>query len=118
MYNFIHYPKCSTCINLKKILVKNNINYIERDIKLDNPTKEELKEWIHKYNLDINKLFNTSGLIYRELNLKDKLKIISDDEKIDLLSSNGMLIKRPLLFNDDIFIIGNKKDLYNELEGE
>ena len=116
MYTFIYYPKCSTCINLKKILDNNNIKYIEKDIKLNNPTKQELSMWITKYNLDINKLFNTSGLVYKELQLKNKIKIISDDEKLELLSSNGMLVKRPLLFNDKEFIIGNKLDYYNNIK--
>lgn len=116
MYNFINYPKCSTCKNLKDILDKNNIKYNNRDIKLDNPSKLELNTWINKYNIDINKLFNTSGLVYKQLNLKDKIKTITIDEKLDLLASNGMLIKRPLLYNDNIFIIGNKIDIYNNLK--
>ena len=106
---FINYNKCSTCKNAKKYLDDNNIEYTDRQIKEDTPTKEELKNWIDKFNIDIKKLFNTSGLIYRDLNLKEKLNDMSMDEKLELLSSNGMLIKRPLLVSNDNILIGFKK---------
>ena len=106
---FINYSKCSTCNNAKKYLDDNNIEYTDRQIKEDTPTKEELKKWIDKFNIDIKKLFNTSGLIYRDLNLKEKLNDMSMDEKLELLSSNGMLIKRPLLVSNDNILIGFKK---------
>ena len=106
---FINYSKCSTCKNAKKYLDDNNIEYTDRQIKEDTPTKEELKKWIDKFNIDIKKLFNTSGLIYRDLNLKEKLNDMSMDEKLNLLSSNGMLIKRPLLVSNDNILIGFKK---------
>lgn len=106
---FINYNKCSTCKNAKKYLDENNIEYIDRGIKEETPTKDELREWIEKFDIDIKKLFNTSGLIYRNLNLKDKLKNMSMDEKLELLSNNGMLIKRPILVSDDNILIGFKK---------
>ena len=99
----------------KKYLDDNNIKYENRHIVEDNPTKEELKKWIKKYNLDIKKLFNTSGMKYRELNLKEKLQSINDDEKIEILSSDGMLIKRPLLITEDKIIVGYKENEYKEL---
>ena len=112
---FIEYPKCSTCKKTKKYLDDNNIKYENRHIVEDNPTKEELKKWIKKYNIDIKKLFNTSGMKYRELNLKEKLQSINDDEKIEILSSDGMLIKRPLLITEDKIIVGYKENEYKEL---
>lgn len=112
---FIEYPKCSTCKKAKDVLNKKGLSFIDRSIVEDTPTKEELKDWIKKYNLEIKKLFNTSGLVYKNLNLKEKLNSMTDDEKISLLSSNGMLIKRPLLILDDKIIIGYKEKEYNEL---
>ena len=111
---FIEYSKCSTCMRAKRFLDNNNIKYIDRPIKEDIPKLEELSNWINKYNLNIDKLFNTSGLVYRELNLKDKLNTMSDIDKIKLLSSNGMLIKRPLLISDNFILIGFKEDEWKE----
>lgn len=111
---FIEYSKCSTCIRAKKFLDNNNIKYIDRAIKEDTPSVEELTNWINKFNLNINKLFNTSGLVYRELNLKDKLKTMNDNDKIKLLASNGMLIKRPILVDNNIFLIGFKENEWKE----
>ena len=99
---FIWYPKCSTCQKAKKWLDDNNIEYTLRDIVLETPTEEELSIWIKESGLDIKKFFNTSGMKYRELGLKDKLDNMSFDEKIKLLSSDGMLIKRPLIVGDII----------------
>lgn len=110
---FIWYPKCSTCQKAKKYLDDNNIKYELRDIVLNNPAKEELKLWISKSNLDIKKFFNTSGLKYKELNLKEKLNDMTDEEKIDLLFKDGMLLKRPL-FIGDIIIPGFKN--YEQLK--
>ena len=112
---FIEYPKCTTCKKAKKYLDDNNIKYIDRHIVDDNPTKEELEKWIKKYQIEIKKLFNTNGLKYRELNLKEKLLTMSDEEKIDLLSSNGMLVKRPLLITEDEIIIGFNENKYKEI---
>lgn len=111
----IEYPKCSTCKKARDLLNSKNISFIDRSIVEETPTKEELKEWIKKYNIEIKKLFNTSGLVYKNLNLKEKLNSMTDEEKIELLSSNGMLIKRPLLITDNKIIIGYKEKEYNEL---
>ncbi len=99
---FIWLPKCSTCQKAKKWLDDNGIKYTLRDIVLDTPSEEELKIWINKSGLDIKRFFNTSGLKYRNLGLKDKLDGMSFDDKVKLLSSDGMLIKRPLLIGDKI----------------
>ena len=99
---FIWYPKCSTCQKAKKWLDDNNIEYTLRDIVLETPTEEELSIWIKESGLDIKKFFNTSGMKYRELGLKDKLDNMSFEEKVKLLSSDGMLIKRPLIVGDKI----------------
>jgi len=120
--NFIWYHKCSTCKNAKKFLDDNKIKYELREIKETPLSKEELKMWINKYDIDINKIFNTSGLVYRELNLKDKLSSLSMEEKINLLSDNPMLVKRPILLNDKDIVFGFKeekfKKIINEREGE
>ena len=99
---FIWYAKCSTCQKAKKWLDDNNIEYTLRDIVLETPTEEELSIWIKESGLDIKKFFNTSGMKYRELGLKDKLDNMSLEEKVKLLSSDGMLIKRPLIVGDKI----------------
>ena len=97
---FIEYPKCSTCKKAKKWLIENNIEFIERNIVEETPKVEELNEWINKSGKEIKRWFNTSGLKYKELNLKEKLSTMSDEEKIELLASDGMLIKRPLLISN------------------
>ena len=99
---FIWHAKCSTCQKAKKWLDDNNIEYTLRDIVLETPTEEELSIWIKESGLDIKKFFNTSGMKYRELGLKDKLDNMSFEDKIKLLSSDGMLIKRPLIVGDKI----------------
>lgn len=99
---FIWHAKCSTCQKAKKWLDDNNIEYTLRDIVLETPNEEELSIWIKESGLDIKKFFNTSGMKYRELGLKDKLDNMSFDEKIKLLSSDGMLIKRPLIVGEKI----------------
>ena len=115
-YVFINYPKCSTCQKAKKFLDKNNIKYTDRHIVTDTPTYEELKNIIEISGLPVNKFFNTSGLLYRSMNLKNELKSLSDDEKIRLLSSNGMLIKRPILVNNNTVLIGFKEEEWNKLK--
>ncbi len=107
---FIEYPKCTTCQKAKKWLKDNNINFEARHIVENTPTKQELEKWIKQCDKEIKKWFNTSGLKYKELNLKEKLPNIADKEKIELLASNGMLIKRPLLITDDKVLIGFKQD--------
>lgn len=112
---FICYPKCSTCLKAKKFLESNNLSFKTRDIKLDTPSYNELDEYINKSSKDINKFFNTSGMKYRELNLKDKLSTMSYEEKLSLLVSDGMLIKRPLLITNDKVLIGFKEKEWSEL---
>lgn len=111
---FIEYPKCTTCKRAKKFLQENNIEFIDRHIVEENPTKEELKEWLNKSGLKINKFFNSSGVLYREMKLKDKVKTLGEDELLDILSSNGMLVKRPLIINDDIVLVGFKEEEWKE----
>ena len=111
---FIEYKKCSTCKKAKKYLDDKKIKYIDRSIVDNVPTAEEIKTYINKYNIDIKKLFNTSGLKYKELKLKDKLINMTEEEKIKLLTSDGMLIKRPLLVNEDILLVGFKEKEWNE----
>ena len=115
---FIEYPKCSTCKNAKKYLEEKKIEFIDRDITKQTPTVEELTKWISKYQIDIKRLFNTSGLVYKDLQLKDKLNDMTEEEKIKLLSSNGMLIKRPLLISDEEIKIGFKIKEWDNLLGE
>ena len=109
MIKFICYPKCTTCQRAKKWLDDNKIEYELRDIKLDNPTLEELTEWYNKSGLPIKKFFNTSGLLYKSLDLKNKLPEMTDDDALKLLSTDGMLVKRPLLISDDFVLVGFKE---------
>ena len=111
---FINYSKCSTCKKAKNYLDKHNISYIDRQIKENNPTFNEIKKWIDKYDINIKKLFNTSGILYREMNLKDKLNNMTKDEMISTLASDGMLVKRPILVGEDIILIGFKEKEWNE----
>ena len=111
----LHYPKCSTCKRAIKFLKENNQKFKERDIVKENPNEEELKKWIKMSQKDIKKFFNTSGMKYRELNLKEKLKNMSDDEKIKVLASDGMLVKRPLLITKNEILIGFKEDDWKKI---
>lgn len=113
---FIEYPKCSTCKKAKKWLEENNIEFEDRNIVEETPTQRELTEWIERSGLDIRKWFNTSGLKYKELNLKEKLLKMSNKEKIELLASDGMLIKRPVLVSDKGIFIGFKEDKWSILK--
>ena len=97
---FIEYPKCTTCQKAKKWLVEHGVEFEDRHIVEKNPSVDELREWIKKSGLEMKKFFNTSGLKYKELGLKDKLATMSDDEKIELLASDGMLVKRPWVVID------------------
>ena len=109
MIKFICYPKCTTCQRAKKWLDDNNIEYELRDIKLDNPTLEELTEWYKKSGLPLKKFFNTSGLLYKSLDLKNKLPEMSEPEMLQLLATDGMLVKRPLVIGDDFVLVGFKE---------
>ena len=116
---FIEYPKCSTCQRAKKWLDAHNIEYTDRHIVEDNPTYEELKEWYGKSGLPLKRFFNTSGLLYREMQLKDKLSAMSEEEQLRLLATNGMLVKRPILVDGDRVLVGFKEaDWEEKLSGE
>lgn len=112
---FIEYPKCSTCKKAKKWLEDNKIEFTERNIVTETPTVEELTKWIRESKEEIKKWFNTSGLKYKELNLKEKLLTMTDTEKVELLASDGMLIKRPLLISDKGIFIGFKEEKWKSL---
>ena len=111
---FIYYPKCSTCQKAKKWLDENKIEYEERHIIEQKPTEKELTKWIKQSGLEIKKFFNTSGMKYKELNLKEKLLNIKDEEKIHILSTDGMLVKRPLLITNKYILVGFKEKEWNE----
>ena len=115
MIKFICYPKCTTCQKARKWLDDNNIEYEFRDIKLDNPTFDELTEWHKKSGLPLKKFFNTSGLLYKSLDLKNKLPTMSDDEMLKLLANDGMLVKRPLVIGDSLVLVGFKEDEYGKI---
>ena len=112
---FIEYPKCSTCQKAKKWLQENKIEFTERNIIQQTPSAQELEKWIKTSNQDIKKWFNTSGLKYKELKLKEKLQTMSDKEKIELLASDGMLIKRPLLISDKFIMLGFKEENWSKI---
>ncbi len=113
MITFYEYPKCTTCKNAKKWLIENNIEFKDIDLTKDTPTVADLKAFHEKSKVDLKKFFNTSGMIYRDLNLKDKLPTMSDEEKFELLASNGMLIKRPLVVCEDTVLLGFKETDWN-----
>ena len=108
MMKFICYPKCTTCQKARKWLDDNQIKYELRDIKFDNPTFDELTEWHKKSGLPLKKFFNTSGLLYKSLDLKSKLPTMTEDEMMKLLASDGMLVKRPLFIGEDFVLVGFK----------
>lgn len=111
---FLCYPKCTTCQKAKKWLDDNNIEYELRDIKLENPTLQELKEWYEQSGLPIKRFFNTSGLLYKSLDLKNKLPQMSENEMLSLLSSDGMLVKRPILVGEGLILVGFKESEWKE----
>lgn len=113
MVRFICYPKCTTCKKAQKWLDDNKIEYTFRDIKLNHPTFDELTEWYNKSGLPLKKFFNTSGLLYKSLDLKNKLPEMSESEMLKLLASDGMLVKRPLLIGDDFVLVGFKEAEWN-----
>ena len=106
---FVEYPACTTCKKAKKFLEDHNITFVDRHIVDENPTAEELTVWIERSGLPIKKFFNTSGMKYRELELKDKLPAMTDAEQIQLLASDGMLVKRPLIIEDNRVLVGFKE---------
>lgn len=111
---FIEYPRCSTCRKAKKWLDEHEIEYEDRDIVKDNPQKDELKEWYEKSDLTLKRFFNTSGKVYRELKLKDKLPDMTEDEQLELLAKDGMLVKRPIIVSDNYITTGFKEKEWEE----
>ena len=114
MIEFICYPKCTTCQKAKKWLDDNGVEYSLRDIKLEEPTPEELSAWYEKSGLPLRKFFNTSGLLYKSLGLKTKLPEMSEDEMLALLATDGMLVKRPILVGDGFVLAGFKESDWSE----
>lgn len=114
MLTFICYPKCSTCKKAQKFLDDNDITYTLRDIKENNPQHNELSLWYEKSGLPLKRFFNTSGLLYKSLSLKEKLPSMSENEQLELLSTDGMLVKRPLLIGDDFVLTGFKEQEWTE----
>ncbi|HHT90923.1 MAG: arsenate reductase family protein [Bacillota bacterium] len=116
-YTFLCYPRCSTCRKAQDFLDEHGISYTYRDIKEQNPSAEELAQWIARGGHPLKKYFNTSGQKYRALGLKDRLPTLDPEEQIELLASDGMLIKRPLLIGDDRVFVGFKPDEWRKLLG-
>lgn len=114
MIKFLCYPKCTTCQKAKKWLDDNEIEYYLRDIKEDNPNFEELTAWHRMSGLPLKKFFNTSGLLYKSMELKDKLPTMSEKEQLKLLASDGMLVKRPLVIGEDFVLVGFKESEWRE----
>ena len=112
---FVNYPKCSTCRKAKKWLDDHNFNYESKHIVDDNPTALELRTWWEKSDLPLKRFFNTSGMKYRELKLKDKLPNMSEEEQINLLATDGMLVKRPIIVDDDCVLVGFKENEWKEM---
>ena len=115
MLKFICYPKCGTCQKAKKWLEEKNLEYDYRDIKLDNPSLEELTQWYRASDLPLRKFFNTSGQLYKSMELKNKLPEMNEAEMLELLASDGMLVKRPLLIADDFVLVGFKEADWEKL---
>ena len=113
---FVCYPKCTTCQKAKKWLTEKGISFEERDIKTENPTKEELEAWYKKSGLPLKRFFNTSGILYKEMKLKDRLPEMTEDEQLTLLSTYGMLVKRPILISDEQVLVGFKEKEWETLK--
>jgi len=111
---FIYYPKCSTCIKAKKWLDEKGVKYTARHIVEENPSYDELKEWFAKSGLPLKKFFNTSGMLYKEMQLKDKLPSMSEEEQLKLLATNGMLVKRPIVVKGKTILVGFKEAEWSE----
>lgn len=111
---FIEYPKCSTCRKAKRWFDGHNIEYTDRHIVEDNPTYDELKEWHGRSGLPLKKFFNTSGVLYKEMHLKDRMQAMGEEEQLELLATNGMLVKRPLLVGSGMALIGFKEAEWSE----
>lgn len=112
---FIQYPPCSTCQKAKKWLDAHGLSYTERHIKEDNPTYEELKAWYQRSGMPLKKFFNTSGLLYKSMQLKDKLPAMTEEEQLRLLATDGMLVKRPIIVTDELILTGFKESEWEML---
>lgn len=112
---FIEYPKCTTCQKAKRWLENSGVSYTDRHIKEENPTETELREWYEKSGLPLKKFFNTSGNLYKEMNLKEKLPSMSEEEQIQLLATDGMLVKRPILVTKDMVLVGFKEEEWEKI---
>ena len=112
---FLEYPSCTTCKKAKAWLQSKGLEFTARHIKEENPTAEELSLWQEKSGLELKKFFNTSGLVYKDLGLKDKLSTMSREEQLDLLASNGMLVKRPIVVTEDAVLVGFKEKDWEKL---
>ena len=112
---FICYPKCTTCQKAEKYLAAKGVKYQVRNIKEKNPTAAEIRKWYKQSGLPLKRFFNTSGMLYKELDLKDKLPSMSEEEQINLLASDGMLVKRPILIDGKTVLVGFKEKEYDEL---
>lgn len=115
---FVHYPKCTTCKKAEKWLQEKGVDYEARDIRNENPTYEELKQWHETSGLDIKKFFNTSGMLYKEMKLKDRLPSMSLEEKLELLATDGMLVKRPVLVIGDQVLTGFREADWEKAIGQ
>lgn len=111
---FVYYPKCSTCQKAKKWLEEKGISYDERNIKTENPSQEELTEWYRKSGLPLKRFFNTSGMLYKEMKLKDRLPGMDEEEQLKLLATDGMLVKRPLVVDGNVALTGFKEGEWEE----
>ena len=111
---FIEYPKCTTCQKARKWLEDNKIDFVSRHIKEENPTCDELKKWYKQSGLELRRFFNTSGLLYKSMELKDKLPAMSEDEQLKLLATDGMLVKRPLIISDGVILTGFREKEWAE----
>lgn len=113
---FVNYPKCGTCQKARKFLNAQGVSFEDRNIKEENPTADELKTWIQKSGLPVKRFFNTSGMRYRDMGLKDKLPTMSEQEMIELLATDGMLVKRPILVMDDKVLTGFRQSEWEKLD--
>lgn len=114
---FVEYPKCTTCQKAKKLLVDNNAEFTDRHIKDENPTYDELKAWYEKSGLPLKRFFNTSGLLYKSMALKDKLPEMTEEEQLRLLSTDGMLVKRPIIVDESFVLVGFREAEWKEKLG-
>ena len=113
---FVEYPKCTTCQKAKKWLDENGLSYTDRHIKEENPTYDELKAWHAKSGLPLRSFFNTSGLLYKSMQLKEKLPLMSEEEQLRLLATDGMLVKRPIVVDGDTILVGFKSPQWERLK--